>query len=243
MSSDIMDFSFGAGDDSIGSGKFERFKGREGETYRLSFGLWFVKDGMPDFTTGSPRFSGARRFYIPGVGYILDNKSPELARLAGGPPKVTVATIVISWPLDRKGQIDKERFMVGDADVLPWVFSGVVYEKFKKQNAEWPFAKHDLMVDCTDTQYQKMDFRQGREMLYGTLWASSKGQEAARSLFERVQALVPSLSEMLGRSMTVDQVREKMGQQGVGPHRGGEAPGGVTAGAVDDILASVMDEP
>jgi len=114
MANDFMEFGFGVDDDAISSGKFERFKAKENESYRVSFVWWPLNpDGRPNLDAPSPRFIGAKRHYVQGVGYFL-SKGPEYDKIAGGAPKSQIATVIAIWPTDRKGQLDKTRFTQGD---------------------------------------------------------------------------------------------------------------------------------
>ena len=116
----ISDFSFDDGDRSLTSNT-KRLKFKNGETVRVSF-AWFPKgdDGNYDLSS-NPRFRGANRVWVNGVGYVVAN-SPEIASITGATPKMSIATVVVVWPTDKNGNIDKNRMKNGDCDVMPWVF-------------------------------------------------------------------------------------------------------------------------
>ena len=242
-SNDYMEFGFDSGDEGLGGGKFERFKGKEGEIYRMSFVWWDLVDGKPNLKAASPRFIGAKRFYFPNAGYILD-RGPEYAKLAGGPSKATIATIVALWPVDRKGQIDKTRFAQGDVDIKPWVFSQDKYDQLKRRHNEFPFGEFDLNVTCVDTTYQKMDLSPARDNLYLKVLQSEKLTALADVIAGKVAAIVGAnpagepvgLRGIIARDMPLDKLREKLGA----------APGGGAAfspqttteldGMLDDLI-------
>jgi hypothetical protein len=237
-----MEFGFDAGDDGLGGGKFERFKAKEGETYRMSFVWWDLEDGKPNLDAPSPKFIGAKRFFIPNVGYILD-RGPEFAKLAGGPSKPTIATIVALWPTDRKGNLDKGRFASGDVDVKPWVFSQDKYDQLKRRHTEFPFGQYDLSVACTDTQFQKMDLSPCRENLYRKTLESDKLKPLGDAILAKVAAIVGAnaqgepvgLRGIIARDMTIDKVREKLGGAPASSH----TP--EMTSQVDDILDDLID--
>lgn len=253
MASEYMDFGFDQGDESLGGGKFERFKAKEGETYRMSFVWWEMKDGKPQLEVmkdghsepASPKFVGAKRFFIPNVGYILD-RGPEFAKIAGGPSKPTIATVIALWPTDRKGNLDKNRFAQGEVDVKPWVFSQDKYDGLKRRHGEFPFGQYDLSVACTDTQFQKMDLSPCRENLFRKVLESDKLKAISDAVLAKVAAIVGAnaqgepmgLRGIIARDMTIDKVREKLG---------GGSGGGLstnTAGTtsqVDDLLNDLLD--
>lgn len=238
---DYMEFGFGSGDDSLGGGKFERFKGKEGEFYRMSFVWWPKKDGKPNLD-GSPSFCGAKRLYIPNVGYILD-KGPEYTKIAGGPSKPTIATVICLWPVDRKGQLDKARFANGEVQVMPWVFSKDKYDNLARRHDEFPFGQYDLNVACTDTQFQKMDMTPARESLLRKVVENDKLSHIAKAIFDKVDQIVGAnekgepvgLRDIVARNVPIEKVREKLGQSG------GASFGADTTAAVDDILDDLVE--
>lgn len=252
---DYLEFGFGSGDENLGGGKFTRFKGKEGEKYRMSFVWWRTKaDGTPNLdptltvdgkeVPNSPKFVGAKRFFIQNVGYFLD-KGPEYAKIAGGPSKVTVGTVICCWPIDRKGQLDKARFAEGDCDVLPWVFSKDRYDELARRNDEFSFTTCDLNVTCTDTQFQKMDTTPCRESLFRKCLENEKLRHISTGILAKVAQIVGAnekgepmgLRDMIARDMSIDKIREKMG--------GGSASSSShtphTTMQVDDILDDLVD--
>lgn len=236
MSDGVKEFGFGDGDEGISGGKIDRFKGKEGETVRASF-VWFPlgEDGVPNLAAPSPRFVGAARHYIAGVGYVLA-KGPEMVRLAGGPAKKTVATILAFWPTDRKGEIDKDRLARGDVDVKPWLFSEAMYDQLKAANAEWPFGAHDLKISCTDSQYQKMTLTSCRESMYAKTLASDKdlAVRTRKAILDQVDHISRNISGLIAQDVSVEKVREKLG----GSPAASVAP--ETAAAVDDMLNDLL---
>ncbi len=147
----MLEFGFGAGDDNIG-GKGNRLKLKEGETYRLSFAWWpGLELGKPELDADSPKFIGCKRFYIPGVGYFQD-KGPEYAKLAGSASKMSIATVVIKWPTDSAGNLDKAKFQSGGFTVASWIFSQDKYKVIQQNHIEYPLGSCDIRVSCTDTQ-------------------------------------------------------------------------------------------
>jgi hypothetical protein len=236
MSNGFIEFGFGEGDDNVSGQKFDRFKGKEGETYRVSFVWWPTKaDGSFDLDAKTPRFVGAKRLYIPGVGYILD-KGPEYAQF--GDSKLNVATILAVWPTDRKGGLDKARFASGDVDIKPWVFGKDKYEQLKRRHDEFPFGSYDLTIACTDTQYQKMDLSPCRESLFRKVLESEKTKDLADAIMAQVNALAAQIQGVLARDMTVAQIRDKLsgGSGGGGSTGGNGGSTGTNSAAIDDLL-------
>jgi hypothetical protein len=238
--SGFVSFGFGQNDESVGA-KNNRFKAEQGRTYRLSFAWWEIKDGKLQLDAPTPKFIGAQRNYIPGVGYIL-NKGPEYTKLAGNPPKMSIGTVVVVWPTDAKGAIDKEGLGAGDFKVQTWVFSQDKYQSLVPVNVEFPFGQHDLLLTCTDTQYQKMTFAPCKESLLRKILAATGATEHAERLLAGITAAIEAVPGEVGRELTPDQIREKMSGQGGGggnPGGGGRGPTGSGSAAQEDIDALV----
>lgn len=240
MGSDYMEFGFGSGDDRLGGGKFERFKGKEGESYRASFVWWPIENGKPNLDAESPRFIGAKRFFIPNVGYVLDN-GPEFAKLANGPSKPTIATIIALWPLDRKGNVDKTRFLEGDVEVKPWIFSRTLYDQLKRRHSEWHFGKYDESINCTDSQYQKMDLSPCKESLFRKVLESDKMTSVVTEVLNKVAEIEAGLKSSIAQDLTLEKLREKLGAAGGSPVGGGGSSGSSSGGDSTNVEA-LLDE-
>jgi hypothetical protein len=252
--SNFQSFGFGQDDAGIGS-RAEKFKGEKGKSYRIGFAWWEGMEGDGNFTLESltpksdgdedkialtPKFIGGPRNYIQGVGYVI-NKGPEYTALAGQPPKMMIATIVVSWALGKNGQPSKESLFSGMPDVMPWIFSQDKYEKLKKMHMSgYPMHSYDVQIDCEDTQYQKFNFLPAQQSIFKEMLKSGneQGQEVARHIIERVRALAPNLEREIGQNLTIDQLKEKMGVETSGP------VGNVVAGdqEVDGLLDSMLND-
>lgn len=238
MSNDgFMDFTFDEGDDKVGK-KAKRFKGKEGETYRVSF-VWLPTDDDGNIKLdGAVRFTGCDRHYMQGVGYFL-HKGPEYAKVAGGPPKQAVATVMVVWPTDKKGRLNTEAFGAGEGyQVMPWVFSADRYDQLKRRHEEFPLTKHDITLTCTDTQYQKMDVTPCKDNLFRKLYESdkAKAKAIAAAILDEVRDIEKSLRNDMARDLTLDQIREKLGGATSTPVTG------ASAGDVDGLLDNLLDD-
>jgi hypothetical protein len=236
----FIEFGFGENDDRVGGQKFDRFKGKEGENYRVSFVWWPTKaDGTtPDLDAKTPRFTGAKRLYIAGVGYVLD-KGPEYGQF--GQSKLNVVTIIAVWPTNRKGELDRARFASGDVEVKPWIFAKDKYEQLKRRHDEFPFGSYDLAIACTDSQYQKMDLSPCRESLFRKVVESDKMKGMSDSIVAQVNTIAANIQDILARDVSIEKIREKLGGApvGGGSAGGGSAGGGANTAAIDDLLDDV----
>ncbi|MDB4278196.1 hypothetical protein N9917_01200 [Deltaproteobacteria bacterium] len=222
--SDFIEFGFDDNDSSFKKSA-SRFKAKEGETYRMSVVWWPEADGKINLDAKSPRFVGAKRAYIAGVGYVLANNA-EVAKLAGKPAKPAIATIMAVWPTNNAGSLDKARFVAGDVAVMPWIFSQDRYEVVKRRHEEFPLGAHDITFACTDTQYQKGDISPCRESLYRKVLEEPKLKAIADFIAGEVSRIADNIHGEVARDMTLAQIREALG---------GEASGPVSAGASEDV--------
>ncbi len=237
MSDSFNQFGFGQDDDSATSTS-KRFKGEAGRSYRLSFAWWpGLEEGDLDLDAPTPEFVGAQRNYIQGVGYFI-NRGPEFTKLAGDNPRMAIGAVIIDWPMTKNGDIDKDALSKGDIDVKPWIFSKDKYSTFKTIHKEFHFGSHDVIGECTETQYQKMTFTPCRESILRKL--KEKGGPVYKGLVAKIQAVAGSIQGDIGRELTLDQIREKMSGGG----GGAAAAVGVSAAStkeIDSIVDNLLD--
>lgn len=227
----ITEFSFDDGDRSL-SGNVKRLKFKNGETVRISF-AWFPQNDKGQYNLSStPKFVGANRLWVNGVGYVIAN-SPEVASITGGTPKMSIATVVVVWPTDKNGNIDKNRMKNGECDVMPWVFSKRKYQELKALASEWPFGEHDLKLTCTEAQYQQTSQTNCRENFLQKL--QEKGSDNFSDIMDRVESVVANISNFIGNEYTVDQLREKMGMAVA------NSTNDNTTEEVDDLIDNMLD--
>ena len=243
----IQEFSFGQNDGGFSGGK-KRFKMDTDQVARISLAWWPTKqvNGITvlDMDAG-PKFIGAPRHYMKGVGYFI-NQGPEYTKIAGEPPKKRVATIILSWPMTSKGVLDKDAIKAGEFDVVPWVFDDRKYETIKPVHDEWNLGLRDLKIKCTDSQFQAMTFSPCQESLLRNFMEKGAGAEAIiKSIVDQVGSISATLSDEIGKVMTIDQIREKLvgggGGGGGGGGRAANPAGGESStddidGLVDDLL-------
>lgn len=245
-------FGFGQNDTGIGS-KVDKFKGEKGRAYRIGFAWWpgIEKDGFSAAnltpTEGqedalTPRFVRANRNFIEGVGYVI-NKGPEFTALAGNTqPKTMIGTLIIVWPLGKNNQPTKESLFSKLPDVMPWIFSGDKYEKLKKMHLSgYQMYDWDIQADCEDAQFQKFNFLPAKSCLFKEMLKASNAQskEVVDHILTQVRLLAPQLPRDMGQDLTIDQLREKLGQS-VSTPLGGSAVSGDKE--VDDILGSMLGD-
>lgn len=236
--SGFKQFGIGDNDEGIG-GKSNRFKGVGGQSYRISFAWWpKVDQGDLDLDAKTPTFTGAQRNYMAGVGYFI-NQGPEYTKLAGEPPRMAIGTVIINWPLDSKGNLDHAALKAGDFEVQPWIFSQDKYDTFKPIHKEFPFGEHDLTVQCTDTQYQKMTFTPCRNSLLRKIKESAP--KHFEKIVQRVASVAGNIQRDIGREMTISQIREKMVGGSGGNQPSLASPDPQTTADIDSIVDNLLD--
>jgi len=236
--SGFKQFGFGEGEEP--EGKSNRFKGVGGASYRVSFAWWpGIEDGDLDLDAQTPIFTGAQRNYLPGVGYFL-NHGPEYTKIAGNePPRMAIGTVLIVWPLDSQGNLDKAAMQKGEMQVKPWIFSQDKYDSFKPIHKEFPFGSHDMTIQCTDTQYQKMTFSPCKESLLRSI--KEKAPKHFAKIVEKVASVAGTIQRDIGRDLTLDQIREKMSGSGGAARPTSAAPDPQTTEDIDNIVDNLLD--
>jgi hypothetical protein len=238
--SGFQEFLMGTNDDGM-SGDKKRFKMETGQTARISIAWWptTVVDGVTVLDmTKAPKFIAAQRHFMKGVGYFI-NEGPEFTKIAGEPPKLRIATIILVWPTNNKGVLDKEAIKNGSFDVVPWVLDSSKYETIKPIHEEWHLGEVDLTVKCQDAGFQKLTFSPCKNSLLRDFMSRGASAKAiVDKIVSQVQNLSANLGNEIGRKMTLDQIREKI-QGGGGASMGviGESEStDEIDGLVDDIL-------
>jgi hypothetical protein len=233
---ELDEFTIDEGDDKYAS-KVNRFTAQE-RKYRVSIAWWpGFSEGTLDLDAKSPKFGGGKRYYIEGVGSVLFK--PGFKEIVGEDPKRVIVTVAVIWPTDEEGTVQKEALKDGKFQVLPWVLSQQKYRDITTKHREWPLGAHDVLVDCEDSQYQKMTFSPLRESLLRKFRDSDKEDVQAfyKRIIASVQEAVPNLKESMGQDLSPEKLREKMGKSTTPTN----APKGSSDGEVDGMLDDILD--
>lgn len=239
MSDGFLDFTIGEGDSRIGK-KTKQFKAESNTTYRVSF-VWFTDtddNGMPT-ENASPKFTGCERIYKQGVGYVLikDSNRTAMIDILKSQPKQAVATIICIWPTNKDGDLDTASFKSGKGwEVSPWIFSADKYKEIGRNHKRFPLTKHDLSMACSDAQFQKLTFTPEGENLFTKLLTSGKPEHVAvaKQIMADVERVAEGMHRTLARDMSVDDVREALGETLETP------TGSHSATDVDDMLNDIL---
>jgi len=240
--SGFQQFGFGQNDQGVGR-KGKRLKMDKNEVCRISF-IWWpgIDTGKLDLDAPTPGFVGAPRHYLKGVGYFI-NKGPEFTKIAGEAAKMRINTLVVKWPTNSVGKLDAAAIAEGQFEVLNWVFDEGKYDEIKPIHAEWPLGSHDLKIKCTDAGYQKMSFSPCRDSVLRKFYSKDPASALMKAVIDAAQKLLPDVENEIGRNMTIDQIREKLGGGG-GGGGGGSAPVSdvVATEEMDDALDDLLED-
>lgn len=82
-----------------------------------------------------------------------------------GDQKVTFTTVVLLYPTNRKGELDKNA-LTTDWKVMPWRLSSKVYGQLHGQagslrNNDLSITDQDLLITCTNSDYRNFDKMEG----------------------------------------------------------------------------------
>lgn len=153
--------------------------------------------------------------YQDGLGYAIsrlgkDGPEADAVWKKLPEPKVTFTTLLLIYPTDRQGNIDKEKLATG-WHIIPWRFHKGVYEGIWKLNKGLEengtsIASQDVKLECKVQEYQNIDV----QFCGPAIWQKSpKFRDVvltkATELYDK---LIPF------REMTTDQLRSKLGMGG-----------------------------
>jgi hypothetical protein len=278
MSDVVFEFGIGEGDEAIGT-KITRWSA-EKRKYRLGFANWpslpneasldeamlaLLKDMMSEDETkpSTPKFVGCPRHYKPGVGYFV-RKGPEYDQFTSDPPKTYVGTIIIQWASDENANVTAEH-MKKLPTLAPWVFPKSKYQDISAAHITFPFGEHDLIVNCTDQQYQKMTFLPAKNSLFQMMLKRALGDEVVEKelglrpkgdprkpdprareicqfVIDRAREIYNKpLQSYVATDMSLDDIREKLGGESSPVSGGGGSVSAAEQAEVDGLLDEILD--
>ena len=231
-------FDFSIGDnDKAAKVQTTRFKQELNQLDRLSFAWWPLNDdGTVNFDAPSPKFRGAPRHYVKGKGYFLNQGRPEVEAILGVPIQTRMCAIVVRWPTNKKAEPDSAALLDGDSEVNFWVFDPKKYEDFYPLNEDNPFGSYDLIVKCTQADYQHQTFRTKKGNLLREISKKPEMKGLYDDIMEMVAARALAVNAELGQTKTLDELRAIMaGGGGTTPAKA------VASGDVDDEIEAALN--
>ena len=231
-------FGLGSNIPALNINKNTRFKA-EKRKYRVSF---FTKTGInpnnPDAEMVA--LTPVKRLYHPSVGYFVDH-GPEYQKLSkdGKSGKQYIAVTVVLWPVNASnGQLDQGRLASGEYEVKNWVMGLDKFNQLTSINSEYPLIEHDLKIDCTEVQFQKMNFSPCRDSVLRKL--KSDKVSMYKEIMQIVEGVFDKQPQDLARDLTLDQIREKITGEVSSPL--GNSSSFSSDSNFDDLLDGVLDK-
>ncbi len=190
------------------------------------------------------KFKKMKYHYQPGMGMLLsrlgmDGPDGDAVWKRLEAEKVAYSTLLLLYPTDRKGEINKSALADWgrDPQLIPWRFGKGTYEQIWKLNAG--LRENGMGLH---TQDLKLEMDPKKEEKFQNIDVSFVGQAIWRKN-PKVQAIV--LEKALGfynklvpfRALTTDQLRAKLGMGGSGVSDVGAS--GAAGGDFTDLLDQV----
>lgn len=196
----VMDLTF---DDDIQINSLEKLpKLKKEETARIGFVL-FNEKGAPLIKMSHYFYDGASKklFLAPKNKEVLAHVINKL-----GEPKIRFGTPVILYQTDQYGNLPAQWSYA----IHAFVFSTDKFPILKSLHKEWGFDSHDVLMTCTESEYQKLSMNIARECLWRTLPAEflSDIQEKATLAYEK------HINRMMGRPMPDAEILSILGMGG-----------------------------
>lgn len=184
---------------------------------------------------GTVHFKKMNAHYQQGLGYVisrLGKDGPESDAVWGKleEAKLYFASLLLLYPTDGDGNLDKEGIKAGKWRVIPWRFGKNTYENIWKLNDSLrennlSIANQDLKLECKDAQYQNISVSSAGPALW------QKSENFKKLVLEKALPFYDKLIPF--REMTTDALRAKLGL-------GGSAVQDVTSSEeFEDLLSNV----
>ena len=164
-----------------------------------------------DFAT--VHFKKLHAHYQPGVGYVVSRLGKDGGEADAvwdklGEPKLYFASLLLLYPTDEEGNLDKDGIKAGRWKVVPWRFGKNVYESIWKLNDTFrqndlSIANQDLKLECKDAQYQNITIQGAGPALW------QKSDNFKKQVLDKALPFYDKLIPF--REMTTEQLRAKLG--------------------------------
>lgn len=167
-----------------------------------------------DFRT--VHFKKMNAHYQDGLGYVIsrlgkDGEEADEVWKKLEEPKLYFSSLLLIYPTDGEGNIDKEGIKSGNWKVIPWRFGKKTYENVWKLNDSFrenglSIANQDLKLECTEGKYQNITVNSAGPALW------QRSENFKRMVLEKALPFYDKLIPF--REMSTDQLRAKLGLGG-----------------------------
>lgn len=169
------------------------------------------------------RFKKILAHYKEGVGYAvsrlgMDGAEADEAWKMMGKQKKYFTTVLLVYPTNRQGEIDRER-LAQHWYVKPWRFAGKIYGRMHQvaeslRSNDLSIAHQDLSLKCTNAEYQNFDLDGAGKALW------RKNPKFQAMVLAKAAALYEELVPF--RDLSTADLRLKLGLSSGGDGGGGD---------------------
>lgn len=215
-------------DDTIKTGDFEYYKGTKGRIDRIAvlnpkqiaFGRYhFGPEG-----SGLGSFVCLSEWTRKGGQDVCTKRALCCEKL--GDPRKRFAVLIAHFTTDPKGNLQTPLSYV----LKVWRISDDKFVQIRSLDVEQPLAEHDLKVECTDDQYQKMNIFPCKEAVLAHPQVAAKFGEEVNGF---VEASLQRIDKALGTNRTASELATKLA--------GGIPAAGASATASEGGIADISD--
>lgn len=210
------------GDPKVETSNFDRYKGRKNVTDRIAI--------------LSSKLVRGYRYYHNKKSFLAPT-NPEVLKLCKeqlGEPDQYFALVVFHYQTDEDGALLVEEKCQGKVKI--WRWSESKYDEYSALQKQWPImeagfdaAQHDLLIKCTEEQYQRMT----TTVCPKAHWKSKEAWHKA--LLEKRAKADEKLKGSLGLSLSDQEILDLLGAS-LASQTGG------TENAADVDLSDVVDD-
>lgn len=222
----MADLPVGFGDKRIETSQFDRYKGRKGVTDRIAI----ISTNLVRVWTYFYEGHGQKQMFRAPT----DKETLDMCRDVIGEPDQRFGLVLFHYLTDENGEmIDTDRLR---GKIKLWRISEARYEELSNLNRQFPLLDNgwgepqsDLVIQCTEEQFQRMTFTP-------TPSAHWKSKEAwFNALKDRERKAQAKLGLAMGRKLDAEEIKTLLGVATAGVT-------GSTDNANDLDLGEIMDD-
>ena len=196
-------------DESVSSSEFDVYKGRKGFVDRISvLEPGKVVAGRVHYvpTPQGAKIGGylicASKYATQGGKEVMTQMAPCCEKLEAARQRFVL--LVLQYNTDPKGN----PVAPFSYSLRVWRFNADIFVSLRDANKQFPLTQHDLLVSCTDEQYQKMTLQSCRESIVAMPEFRAK---YGADIDGWVATTLPRLDKAVGRRLNAAEWQEVLG--------------------------------
>jgi|SRR6056297_1946197 len=185
--------AFGADNDEVRGYSFKSWKAKSGEKYRIGF--VFFDENPKSMFLGVPVHYKDR--------YFVCKSTPEKKAICcthsydGNKPRWRVGGVIVMYEMSEK--------KLRSYKLKPWVFTDKMYQKLKTANEEFPLSRHDLILSCTNEDYQTIEPQPCKE----SFWQMKDALK--NKILDEAKIIHQEVGDNLASDLSIEEVKELLG--------------------------------